>query len=209
MSETDPEIVAPPRPTALFLDDDADILAAAELVLRRGDFDLVKVQTPEAARAVLDTQAVDVLLLDLNFRRGDTSGEAGLAFLRERLAATPHLVVVVVTSHSGMAIAIEAMRLGAQDFVVKPWHNERFLATVRAAIDNLNDDEVGDVIALAWLGRGDYDEKGWGEARMLARQRQEEHSSDYLLGMPALGDYLEEGLSMLGYPTGEIGSAHL
>ena len=136
MSETDPEIVAPPRPTALFLDDDADILAAAELVLRRGDFDLVKVQTPEAARAVLDTQAVDVLLLDLNFRRGDTSGEAGLAFLRERLAATPHLVVVVVTSHSGMAIAIEAMRLGAQDFVVKPWHNERFLATVRAAIDN-------------------------------------------------------------------------
>jgi Protein of unknown function (DUF3775) len=80
---------------------------------------------------------------------------------------------------------------------------------LRAAIDNLNDDEVGDVIALAWLGRGDYDEKGWGEARMLARERREGPSSDYLVGMPALGDYLEEGLSMLGYPTGEIGSAHL
>ena len=80
---------------------------------------------------------------------------------------------------------------------------------LRAAIDNLNDDEVGDVIALAWLGRGDYDEKGWGEARTLAREQREEHASDYLLGMPALGDYLEEGLSMLGYPTGEIGSAHL
>ena len=136
MSETDSEIVARPRPTALFLDDDADVLAAAELVLTRDGFDLIKVQTPEAARAVLDVQSVDVLLLDLNFRRGDTSGEAGLAFLRERMAITPHLVVVIVTGQSGMAIAIEAMREGAQDFVVKPWHNERFLATVRTAIDN-------------------------------------------------------------------------
>ena len=136
MSETTPETMALPRPTALFLDDDADILAAAELVLTRHGFDLVKAQTPEAARMVLDAQPVDVLLLDLNFRRGDTSGEAGLAFLRERMAVTPHLVVVVVTGHSGMAIAIEAMRLGAQDFVVKPWNNDRFLVTIRAAIDN-------------------------------------------------------------------------
>ncbi len=81
---------------------------------------------------------------------------------------------------------------------------------LRAAIDNLNDDEVGDVIALAWVGRGDYDDRGWGEARVLARERQrEQSSSDYLLGMPALGDYLEEGLAVLGYPTEEIGLGHL
>lgn len=131
MSET-----APSRRTALFLDDDADVLAAAELVLVRNGFDLIKVQTPDEARAVLSARPVDVLLLDLNFRRGDTSGEAGLTFLRDQMTLTPHLVVVVVTGHSGMTVAIEAMRLGAQDFVVKPWHNERFVATIRAALDS-------------------------------------------------------------------------
>jgi hypothetical protein len=82
-------------------------------------------------------------------------------------------------------------------------------AELRAAIDTLNDDEVGDVIALAWVGRGDYDERGWGEARILARERHRGKSSDYLLGMPALGDYLEEGLAVLGYPTEDIGLGHL
>lgn len=125
---------APPRQKALFLDDDADILASAELVLTRNGFDLTKAQTPDEARAALDAEPVDVLLLDLNFRRGDTSGEAGIAFLKERMAITPHLPVVIVTGHSGMNIAIEAMRIGAQDFVVKPWNNDRFLASIRAAI---------------------------------------------------------------------------
>ena len=130
MSEDAP---APPL-TALFLDDDADILAAAELVLARDRIRLIKAQTPDQARTALDTEAVDILLLDLNFRRGDTSGEAGLAFLKERLARTPALPVVIVTGHSGMQIAITAMRLGAQDFVVKPWNNDRFIATIKAAL---------------------------------------------------------------------------
>ena len=129
-----PNDAAPVR--ALFLDDDADVLAAAELVLTRNGFDLGTVQTPEAAHILLAEHPFDVLLLDLNFRRGDTSGEAGLAFLRRSMMDHPYLPVVVVTGHSGMAIAIEAMRLGAQDFVVKPWNNDRLVASVRAAIDN-------------------------------------------------------------------------
>ncbi len=136
MSDTSDSPSQPLRRTALFLDDDADVLAAAELVLTRHGFDLLTAQTPDAARALLDANAIDVLLLDLNYRRGDTSGEAGLAFLRERMAITPHLPVVIVTGHSGMAIAIQAMRMGAQDFVVKPWNNDRFLASIHAAIDS-------------------------------------------------------------------------
>jgi two-component system, response regulator RegA len=123
------------RPTVLFLDDDPDILIAAQLVLERGGFAFAGLETPAAARDRLAEGGVDLLLLDLNFRRGDTSGEAGLAFLEATLAAAPGLPVVVVTGHSGMAIAIQAMRLGAQDFVVKPWNNERFLGSVKAALD--------------------------------------------------------------------------
>jgi len=78
-----------------------------------------------------------------------------------------------------------------------------------AAIDSLNDDEMSDLVALTWVGRGDYDERSWGAARMLARERHRRQSSTYLLGTPALGDFLEEGLAVLGYPTGEIGQNHL
>ncbi len=133
---SEPHFVLNPaaRAKALFLDDDADVLESARLVLTRHGFDLKTAQTPDDARAALDAEPVDILLLDLNFRRGDTSGEAGLAFLKERMAVTPQLPVVVVTGHSGMSIAIQAMRMGAQDFVVKPWNNDRFLASIKAAL---------------------------------------------------------------------------
>lgn len=68
-----------------------------------------------------------------------------------------------------------------------------------AAIDSLNDDEVVDLIALAWVGRGDFGKDDWPEARALARERHRRHSSRYLTGIPQLGDYLEEGLGTLGY----------
>jgi DNA-binding NtrC family response regulator len=130
-----PDLDAAATWTALFLDDDADILTAAELLLSRRGFILIKAQTPDEAREILRHTKIDVLLLDLNFRRGDISGDAGLAFLEERMQDDPATPVVVVTGHSGIAIAIKAMRMGAEDFVVKPWHNERFVAVLRAAIE--------------------------------------------------------------------------
>jgi len=72
-------------------------------------------------------------------------------------------------------------------------------AELRAAIDGLNDDEIVDLIALAWLGRGDFSRAEWAEARVLARERHRRHSANYLTGIPTLGDHLEEGLSELGY----------
>ena len=76
-------------------------------------------------------------------------------------------------------------------------------AELREAIDDLNEDEVIDLIALAWVGRGDFSRGEWEEARALAEERHQEHSADYLMGMPTLGDYLEEGLGVLGYSTDE------
>ena len=72
-------------------------------------------------------------------------------------------------------------------------------AELREMIDDLNEDERIDLIALVWVGRGDFDRAEWQEARALARERQEKKASDYLLGMPTLSDYLEEGLAALGH----------
>jgi hypothetical protein len=72
-------------------------------------------------------------------------------------------------------------------------------AELRALIDDLNDDEVVDLIALVWMGRGDFDIEDLEEARALARERHQGSSSRYLMGIPTLAEYLAEGLAEAGY----------
>lgn len=69
---------------------------------------------------------------------------------------------------------------------------------LRAFINDLNEDEQASLIALAWIGRGDYAAEEWEEARTLARERNVRDAADYLLGIDMLGDMLEEGLDELG-----------
>ncbi len=69
---------------------------------------------------------------------------------------------------------------------------------LRAFINDLNEDEQASLIALAWIGRGDYTGDEWEEARALAKERNIRDAADYLLGMDMLGDMIEEGLSELG-----------
>ncbi|HEY8003651.1 MAG TPA: response regulator [Phenylobacterium sp.] len=117
----------------LVVDDDADVLASAELLLGRNGYRMFAARSPTEAWSVLATQAIDVILLDLNFAQGATSGLEGLQWLGEIRARDPQAVVVVVTAHSGINIAVQAMKAGAADFVMKPWNNARFLETVGAA----------------------------------------------------------------------------
>ncbi|HUC68947.1 MAG TPA: DUF3775 domain-containing protein [Stellaceae bacterium] len=83
--------------------------------------------------------------------------------------------------------------------VLEDYADDLTLQELRDAIDALNEDEAIDVIAMAWVGRGDFDVEEWEEARALASERHRLRSSAYLTGMPTLGDFLEEGLSLLGF----------
>jgi len=81
--------------------------------------------------------------------------------------------------------------------ILEDYADDPTLLELRSAIDDLNEDEVVDLIALAWLGRGDYGKEDWLEATALARERHKRHSADYLIGIPTLGDFLEDGLDMV------------
>ncbi|HUZ74668.1 MAG TPA: DUF3775 domain-containing protein [Stellaceae bacterium] len=82
--------------------------------------------------------------------------------------------------------------------ILSDYADDPTLAELREAIEDLDEDAVIDLIALAWVGRGDFGRAEWDEARSLATERHRDRSADYLLGMPALGDYIEEGLAELG-----------
>jgi hypothetical protein len=77
------------------------------------------------------------------------------------------------------------------------------------ALDNLNEDEIAEVIALTWLGRGDYEPADWQEALSDARETRNERAVSYLIGTPNLADEIEEGLSKLGLSIEDVEREHL
>jgi len=119
----------------LVVDDDEDVLHAARLLLRRHFTAVETLSDPSTLADWARRDAFDVLLLDMNFRAGADDGAEGLSRLAEVLGIDPQAVVVMVTAHSDVGLAVEAMKAGAADFVTKPWENERLVATLTAALN--------------------------------------------------------------------------
>jgi DNA-binding NtrC family response regulator len=115
------------------IDDDDDILMASRLLLRRLFRDVAIANNPEEAMPLIAERKPDVVLLDANFARGATDAAEGLAWLEKLLAIDPEMVVVMITAHAGVQVAVAAMKRGATDFVSKPWSNDKLLGTVRTA----------------------------------------------------------------------------
>jgi DNA-binding NtrC family response regulator len=122
-----------PFDLCVVIDDDDDILLAARLLLRTLFDEVLTFPDPRAAFDSVAGRSPDAILLDANFARGATNAEEGFEWLGRFLERDPDAVVVMITAHGGVQIAIEAMKRGATDFVTKPWSNERLLATVRTA----------------------------------------------------------------------------
>ncbi len=122
-----------PAGTALIVDDDADVALSARLLLRPLFATVVVAHDPAAIPALLKAHDPDVILLDMNFSRGQSSGAEGFRALETIRSLDPEAVVVVITAHGGINTAVEAMKRGATDFVTKPWDNDRLTATVKTA----------------------------------------------------------------------------
>jgi len=117
----------------LLVDDNPHVAESLGLAIRLAGHALDRADGPEEALSRLAARRYDAVLLDLNYGAGRTDGEEGLALLSRILADDPGARVVVVTAHSGIRIAVEAMRAGARDFVMKPWRNADLLAKLQAA----------------------------------------------------------------------------
>ncbi len=120
--------------TILFIDDDQDILTAGQLLLKRHFGTVITCESPDDIPALMKQHAIDALLLDMNFSPGESTGEQGFTWLRRIMEIDPDAVVVMITAHGGVDTAVEAMKLGATDFITKPWHNEKMIATLSAAV---------------------------------------------------------------------------
>lgn len=117
----------------IIVDDDEFVLLSLKLLLEPHFKNVSTENNPERIPALLNRNDIDVVLLDMNFRQGDTSGNQGMFWLKKILATSPETQVILMTAFADISTAVEAIRLGALDFVVKPWENEKLIATVKAA----------------------------------------------------------------------------
>lgn len=119
------------QPLVLIADDQPDVLQALRILLKTEGFRTQTACSPQEILQAIATGEPDLLLMDLNYSRDTTSGEEGLDILDRlrRFPAPPP--VLVMTAWGSIELAVEAMRRGAQDFVLKPWDNSRLVKTVR------------------------------------------------------------------------------
>ena len=120
-------------PRLLIIDDDESVLLAARIALRSH---FGAIDTLPSASGLFDNpdrESYDVVLLDMNFTAGSTSGAEGLAILQQLKVLFPSSRIVLMTAYGDIALAVKAMKNGAFDFVVKPWNNDALEAIVLAA----------------------------------------------------------------------------
>lgn len=158
--------------TLLIVDDNRSILAALRLLLEKYFERVLTLPTPNRLATTLREERIDVVLLDMNFTAGINTGNEGIYWLREIHARRPDVKVVLFTAYADVDLAVRAMRDGAVDFVVKPWDNERLVASLRNAYNLARSER--EVKQLKEIKRELTVEQPmfWGESPAMARIRE-------------------------------------
>lgn len=118
----------------LVVDDDGDVLQAARLFLKQHVARVETEKDPKSIPTLLRNNSYDMILLDMNFTDDVSSGEEGFYWLEKILEIDPSIAVILITAYGDVDKAVRAVKNGATDFVLKPWQNEKLLATVSSAL---------------------------------------------------------------------------
>lgn len=120
--------------SVLIIDDDTDVLTAVRLLLKTEVKEVVTEKNPENIRWLLSKQAFDLILLDMNFTSSINTGNEGLFWLKKIKEYGSEASVIMITAYGDIDLAVRSLKEGAADFVVKPWHNERLIETIRTTL---------------------------------------------------------------------------
>ncbi|MDH4089661.1 MAG: sigma-54 dependent transcriptional regulator [Cyclobacteriaceae bacterium] len=116
------------------IDDDEDVLLAAKMLLKKQAHHVIIEKNPKKIPFLLNNDTYDVIILDMNFSKDITSGKEGFYWLEQILLHDPAAVVILITAFGDVEMAVRALKQGATDFILKPWQNEKLLATIGTAI---------------------------------------------------------------------------
>ncbi|MBW3518940.1 sigma-54 dependent transcriptional regulator [Flavobacterium sp. NKUCC04_CG] len=123
--------------TILILDDNEEILIAARMLLKRHFETVITTTNPKKIPELLTKNPIEIILLDMNYRLGYEDGKEGIFWFKEIQKMAPQVQIILMTSYANIETAVEGIKLGAIDYVLKPWNNESLLQTIRGAVKQL------------------------------------------------------------------------
>ncbi len=122
----------------LIIDDNNSVLQAAKLFLKRHFLEIDIATTPKKIPALISQKNYDLILLDMNFTKDVSSGREGFYWLKRILEIDPSSVIIFMTAYGDVKMAIKAIKEGASNFILKPWENDEFLATIYSSLNIRN-----------------------------------------------------------------------
>ncbi|CAN5801915.1 sigma-54 dependent transcriptional regulator [soil metagenome] len=149
--------------TILIVDDDPDVITAVKLLLKTEVKEIVTDRNPANLPSLLAARNYDVMLLDMNFTGSVNTGNEGIYWLKRSLEIKPGFCIIMITAYGDIDLAVRSLKEGAADFVVKPWHNEKLIATIKDVLNKkdggaksaLRGDNGGQIIGRELLGESD------------------------------------------------------
>jgi DNA-binding NtrC family response regulator len=125
----------------LIIDDQEDILFASKVYLKKYFENIYTLNNPKNIVELLAKNTIDVVLLDMNYRIGFEDGKEGLYLLKEIKTLSPKTVVILMTAFGKVETAVEGLKSGAFDYILKPWENKKLLESVKQAVDKSRKDQ--------------------------------------------------------------------
>jgi two-component system, NtrC family, response regulator HydG len=123
------------KANVLIVDDDPDVLTAVKLLLKTEANEVITEKNPENLNWLLQRNQVDLVLLDMNFNSAINTGNEGIYWLRKIKEWKPGVCVIMITAYGDIDLAVRSLKEGANDFIVKPWHNEKLIDTIKELLD--------------------------------------------------------------------------
>jgi DNA-binding NtrC family response regulator len=174
----------------LVIDDQEDILFASKMLLKKHFENIYTLNNPKNVVELLAKNTIDVVLLDMNYRIGFEDGKEGLYLLREIKTLSPKTVVILMTAFGKVETAVEGLKAGAFDYILKPWENEKLLSVVKQAVDisrkerkKSNDIEIADEF---FVGNSEVIKKAYSMADKVAKTE----ANVLILGENGTGKYV-------------------
>ncbi|HUQ66261.1 MAG TPA: sigma-54 dependent transcriptional regulator, partial [Flavitalea sp.] len=131
----------------LIVDDDPDVLTAVRLLLKTEVKQVVTEKSPENLKHLLSQQPFDLILLDMNFNSSMNTGNEGFFWLKKIKDYKSEAIVIMITAYGDIDLAVRSLKEGAADFVVKPWHNEKLIETLKDALKRKGNRNSAQLIA--------------------------------------------------------------
>ncbi|MBU8893498.1 MAG: sigma-54 dependent transcriptional regulator [Bacteroidales bacterium] len=119
----------------LIVDDNPSVVDSITLFLKYKVSKVISITDQQKILEVLKKEDIDIILLDMNYESTDNLGQEGLFWLKEIKKLYPNQVVIMITAYGDVELAVEALKLGASDFILKPWDNEKLFATISNCLD--------------------------------------------------------------------------